>query len=292
MQKNKIELKIKNYIKLKKILELKRSVSLIQINNLQKRISYIMYGLDNHLDIITLHSRKFSNLGKFYISKNEVLNIPNKIAGNYSKKLFVYFTDSQKYTENYYKNTDNFIIENHNESNLYIPVGVDAQKFFEKTSFNILSSYQNLDDIKHKSELANKIIELIKSDQLEEVIFVVNSNKFQNFNIKVFPLTSNLFAKKYNQNNLNKIDTTDFVLDKFDMESLIFSYLISFINFAILESSFLKWKNKLIDENSKIKQIDEKQLLMKIALRKQIQNDQIEEINLISEGNKKETNYE
>ncbi|MBG0730856.1 MSC_0622 family F1-like ATPase gamma subunit [Mycoplasma sp. 'Moose RK'] len=269
-----------NFIKIYDLVSLNRNISLIQINLLLKTIRNVY---------------EFFLVGQYFLEKftpqrslmSKMSFVTQKTLAKESSCLWIYPSSNEKYTQNFFDQIEKKILENFSENDFIIPLGARAIAFANSRNLQSLTSFENLDNSFENSLKISQIIEYgLKTRQFSSVKMAVYSTKIPNFIATIFPLNQFEFRMETNQQVLEKIkENSEKVrffpsFDEF-YQAQLSTYFASAVQVLLLESQFIVYKNKLIHENTLLKEIEEKIHRLKTTILKIERELEIEELNLI-----------
>lgn len=268
-----------NFVKIYDLVSLNRSISLIKISLLLRTIKNVY---------------EFFLTGQYFLTKfrpqrsiTKLTLLTKQTLSKQNINLWIYPSSSEKYTQNFFDQIEAKIFENWNEKDFIIPLGERAINFAKQKNMEILASFENLDNIFSNSEKIGEIIQYgIKNRQFSSVKMAVYSNKIPNYIATIFPLNQFEFKIEASQTTLKEIEKN---LEKIRFfpnfeefyQSQILSYFVSSVQILLLESQFIVYKNKLIHENTLLKEIEEKIHQLKTSILKIERELEIEELNVI-----------
>ncbi|MHA0298357.1 MSC_0622 family F1-like ATPase gamma subunit [Mesomycoplasma ovipneumoniae] len=269
-----------NFIKIYDLVSLNRNISLIQINLLLRTIRnvYEFFLIGQFLLAQFSPQRSFS-------AKLSLLT--KKAFARQNINLWIYPSSNEKYTQNFFDQIEAKILENYTEKDFIVPLGVRAINFAKKNDMKIITSFENLDNSFENSVKIGQVIEYgLKTRQFSSVKMAVYSNKIPNFIATIFPLNQFEFKMETTQETIDKFKAN---LDKVRFfpnfeefyQTQIQTYFATSVQVLLLESQFIVYKNKLIHENTLLKEIEEKILRLKTTILKIERELEIEELNLI-----------
>ncbi|VEU62099.1 Uncharacterised protein [Mesomycoplasma dispar] len=269
-----------NFVKIYDLVSLNRNISLIQINLLLRTIRNVY---------------EFFLIGQYFLTKfssqrsisSKLTLITRKALTRQNINLWIYPSSNEKYTQNFFDQIEHKILENYTEKDFIIPLGVRAIEFAKKKNMKIIQSFE---DLSNSFENSNKIAQIIehgiKNRQFSSVKMAVYSNKIPNFIATIFPLNQFEFKMETSQEALeiieNNLEKVRFFpnFEEF-YQTQIHTYFASSVQVLLLESQFIVYKNKLIHENTLLKEIEEKIHHLKTTILKIERELEIEELNLI-----------
>ncbi|UVD81657.1 hypothetical protein NV226_02950 [Mycoplasma iguanae] len=277
--------KLTNFEKLHKIVDINRSISMIEIQSLVNKIK-----------------DKFED---FYFIKNLIDAIVDKYKiqpwlykkDNLFKKskstLWIYISEEQKYVKAFYENIEENIKTKAKSGDKIIAIGKQAYEFAKNQNLEILFHLEDTKDWNYEN--SQKIITLMKNliqhQEIKTVYFMLHSSRVKNFTATIFPMNQFYFdydkENKFYKNVLKEIEEyTIFPNLETFTENLCNLYLEKVLDILILESSFVIMKNKLINENQILKDVEEKIKIFKREILKIKREMEIEEINIASYNKK------
>ncbi|CAT05032.1 Uncharacterised protein [Mesomycoplasma conjunctivae] len=281
MNLNEKKEKLVNFKKIYDLVTLNRNISLIQINQLLKNIKM---------------AHEFFLIGQFFLNKYDdrrnktqyfLSNLKQKLTKQNKKTLWIYPSSDEKYTQNFFDQIEQIILDNWQEGDQIITIGSKANEFAKKHNFEHIEHYKDFKQLSETSkEIAAYINFSIKNNLLKAVKVAIYSNKVDNHIANIFPLNQFEFKLENNNTNLEKVvaAANDFkFFPNFDefYQSQLEIYFSSACHILFLESQFIVYKNKLIHENSLLKEIEEKTQKLKTTILKIERELEIEELNLI-----------
>lgn len=280
MNINEIKEKRANFAKIYDLVSLNRNISLIKINLLLRTIRnvYEFFLIGQYFLVNFSYQRSLS-------TKLSLVTRKALIRQNVS--LWIYPSSDEKYTQNFFEQIEAKILENYKEKDFIITLGDRALNFANKNKMQILESFQNLDNTFKNSTKIGEIINYgIKNRQFSTVKMAVYSNKITDFIATIFPLNHFEFKMETNQEVLEKIEKNLERVRFFPnfeefYQSQILSYFVTSVQILLLESQFIVYKNKLIHENTLLKEIEEKMRHLRTSILKIERELEIEELNVI-----------
>ncbi|AHH45221.1 MSC_0622 family F1-like ATPase gamma subunit [Mesomycoplasma bovoculi] len=279
MNLNEKKEKLINLAKINELVTLNRNISLIEINQLLK----------------TIRERyDFFLIGQLFLNQSNQDNLSSivsqaikKITKKSNKTLWVYPSSEEKYTQNFFEQIEKTLSSKFKKGDQIITIGTRALNFAKKNGYEVVAEFaqeKNLFSVAQK--IAHFIDFGIKDKQFQEVKFAIYSNKIHNFLATIYPLNQFNFNVDIPASHFeivkNKVANFKFFpnYDEFWQAQLI-SYFAASAHILLLESQFIVYKNKLIHENSLLKEIEEKMQKLKTTILKIERELEIEELNLI-----------
>ncbi|WP_027119696.1 MSC_0622 family F1-like ATPase gamma subunit [[Mycoplasma] testudinis] len=291
MNIKKIKLRLKNFISIKKIVALKRNISMIQINQLIKKTRFLLKNVLLSQHLIELLVNREHLISPIWKNENDLTK--QKTKNNFAHKtLWIYLTNVQKYTKNFYIKTNEKLLSQNKSQDAYITLGKEAQEFVKQNNLTLLHAFDDFNNQLVSTKLARLIKTYIVSNQFQEVKFILNTNKIDDYVATIFPIKKFDFKMSLNelQQDIDKMQLQDFKIypgvNEF-LESMATNYFENVVDTMVVEASFINFKNKLIEENRQLKQLDDLIKKNKIDLIKIMREKEIEEIVMITEGNKR-----
>lgn len=264
--------RLKNFKKMKIIVNANRSISLIEIYKISKKIrqNYNNFQISKYfIEQIGEKLQLFSNLK--YVRKDE------------KSVLWIYITEEQKYTKDFYLETEKVIVQKASKSDIFIAVGQNSKQFLAINNFEIIKSFDQKIN-KNISEQISFISQLlIDSRKVDKINILLHTNKIPDSVLTIYPMNKINF--NYQDSPLVEYDVAK---KKFypNVEQFLKTqekiYLDSIIKIALLESSFIVFKNKIIQENKTLKEIDQTILNLRRNISKIKQELELEELVLLT----------
>ena len=290
MDIKKIKLQLKNFTGIKKIVSLKRNISMIQINQLIKKMHFFVRNVLLSKNLIQLIVER--NNIESLLWKNESDRVQLNSKKFLEKTLWIYLTIIQKYTKTFYDRTNETILKLHKKQDAYICLGKEAKQFINDHQFHLLESFDDFNNPHTSAKLSRILKYHVLNDGCTNVKFVLNTNKVDDYVVNVFPIKN--FDFRFDSEKISK-EINELSLDTFKiypninefLEAMITNYFENIVDTMITEASFINYKNKLIEENRQLKQLDELIYKSKLNLIKTLREKEIEEIVMITDGNKR-----
>ncbi|MGY6172108.1 MSC_0622 family F1-like ATPase gamma subunit [Candidatus Mycoplasma pogonae] len=291
--KNQIN-KLKSFEKIHQIVDINRNISLIEIQRLNYKITLLYENFSIGKMLLQKLAQK-SNIKNFLLDNFASKNIFKNKLKKYEKKLFIYVTENEKYLDGFYDRVELNILKNLNPLDQIVTIGEKAKQFAIKNQIKI---YKNIPkpEITEIFSLSEKLGLIIKEDlvnkNFSKIIFGINSNKVNSSQAIIFPINS--FEFNYAKNseleekihsNINQFAFHPSIEEFVENQSIL--YLQQAIELLLLESTFIIFKNKLINENQMLKKMEEKIKLLNREIIKYKREMEIQEIILITAANKK-----
>ncbi|MCV3733987.1 hypothetical protein OF375_00060 [Ureaplasma miroungigenitalium] len=268
---------VDNFIKLNDIVSLNRSLSLITIQQLMKKIKKQEKALIAHMSFLNQLSRK-----------------PKRI-DNQPKTLYIYYAVNEKFTTGFYDNIEKYLQDHFSrQHDLLITIGEHA-KHFSETVLSTNPDFHYLDVLDLNSiarELAWLSQRNLKAQRVNQIVFLIRSNKTPAINTVLYPLEDFNFQLSLDENEksffrtLNQQQFQFFESAKEFEDNALISFLTHALRTLLLESSFIVYKNKLIHENKILKDLEVRIKRAKMSLNRSMREQEIQELNLIHDHKK------
>ncbi|MCV3743321.1 hypothetical protein OF377_00260 [Ureaplasma sp. ES3154-GEN] len=274
--KKKKELLI-NYVKLNDIVSLNRSLSLIAIQQLMKKINKQENNIMTHMSL----------LNQVYDKDTNQIVEP--------KTLYIYYEANEKFTSDFY-NTIKDYLSTHFEKkkDALITIGSRAKDFAEhQLQQTPVLSFPDKADFKEIATQSGLLANLLLTRQtINRVVFLVRSNKINDLQAVMFPVDEFSFTFSLSEDKISK--WTNFNNQGFKFydnvtnfkDNALVSYFQTTCYLLLLESSFIVFKNKLINENKILKDLEIRIKKAKMSLNRAVREAEIQEINLIHDNKK------
>ncbi|WP_027123657.1 MSC_0622 family F1-like ATPase gamma subunit [Mesomycoplasma molare] len=281
MKKN-YDLILKRYQNLYSILKISRLNTISEIfkinNNFEKKISYI-FEIKKAIEKI---ENKHKIESSFYKNKKNKNN----------KKLWIYISEPIEIkTINYNKINELLKEKIDKNKDRIIVIGEIANAFANKENLQVIFSKKNNLNSEIKFQIEQIIINLFLNKEIDEVFFILNTNRIKNWITKVIPMDE--FDFQINNYNINeqiiyKDEQTLFPDILNILENLFFNYIKLVVNTLFEESIFFKYKQKLLYETKKMNELEQKIYSVQLAKKEEKRKELTEEIILISQYTKEE----
>ncbi|MCV3754102.1 MSC_0622 family F1-like ATPase gamma subunit [Ureaplasma zalophigenitalium] len=268
---------VDNFLKLNDIVSLNRSLSLITIQQLIKKIKKQENTLIAYMSFLD------------QLQKNESEQI------NEQKTLYIYYAANEKFTSNFYNAIEDHLL-NHflKDKDLLISLGKRAFDFSQESLLTTpVHHYDDpLDFKKIPLESALLIARYLKEKRVNRVVFLIRSNKTNNINTVLYPLNEFDFQLSLEENDkmlyqeLNNQNFRFYETASDFNENALIGFLSSALYTLLLESSFIVYKNKLIHENKILKDLEVRIKRAKMSLNRSVREQEIQELNLIHDHKK------
>lgn len=277
-----------NYEKIYKIINLNRNLSLIEIHTLMRNLktSYKNFKI----------SKKIIDSVQEKMDKNFYFNKPTNLSEN--KTLWIYPNFPEKYTNNFYKEMENKILKEKQSDDFIITIGEKALTFAHENKINIIAHFKEQDDFNLILEqIVNIICFYLEKQIINKINFAIHSIKIKDFVANIYPLNNfdfNLdFSDQETESILESIQNFCYFPDmNIFLINQMKTYFFDVIKLLLLESRFIIYKNKLINENKLLKEVELKIFELKKNIIKTKREMDIEEMNLIGEKEEDDFIYE
>ncbi|AJQ45491.1 hypothetical protein JM47_02845 [Ureaplasma diversum] len=280
--------KLENYIKLNDIVNLNWSISLIEINRLMNKTNKASLHVDlnsrliNVLSTLGIEIANLHAVNKHWFSK--------KSKKRPLKTLWIYPTSDEKYTTAFFTAVEEEILASIQPQDEMVCIGKKAIAFALKNNIKTLVSYENELDINQIAiQLSTVLGKHIKDFGYDNVYFMVKNQGQKDLKTVIFPVDKNniqlpdndLIKTEHLKNEKLFTKALFYPSVKVFSKNMLVNYFYTSINLLLLESLFIVYKNKLINENKTLKELEEKIKYNKREILKIKRELEIEEMNLI-----------
>lgn len=281
MNIKKIKEKQEQLIKIYKIIESRKNITLVNILKLSKIVSFYLDRTNLSKVIIEEFLKKFNIINSTLDKKNSILNFKSKT------NLWVYVTEEEKYSTNSYKKHEDTIIEKANiERDKFIVIGQRAVNFAEDQKLHVIYQEKENNVATLSKILPTLIINTFKNNEVNQLNVVINSSKISHKYIKLLPIKENNFEFKYHTKSSLKIDNLTSYKIYPNLDNFVESELENYLTFAIvsllMESSLVKEKYNLVVQNKTLNDLEEKIAKQKRIYLRFKKDLEIEEISILS----------
>ncbi|VEU76660.1 MSC_0622 family F1-like ATPase gamma subunit [Mycoplasmopsis columbina] len=281
MNIKKIKEKQEQLIKIYKIIESRKNITLVNILKLSKIVSFYLDRTNLSKVIIEEFLKKFNIINSTLDKKNSILNFKSKT------NLWVYVTEEEKYSTNSYKKHEDTIIEKANiERDKFIVIGQRAVNFAEDQKLHVIYQEKENNVATLSKILPKLIINTFKNNEVNQLNVVINSSKISHKYIKLLPIKENNFEFKYHTKSSLKIDNLTSYKIYPNLDNFVESELENYLTFAIvsllMESSLVKEKYNLVVQNKTLNDLEEKIAKQKRIYLRFKKDLEIEEISILS----------
>ncbi|MBN3534776.1 MSC_0622 family F1-like ATPase gamma subunit [Mycoplasma procyoni] len=235
------------------------------------------------------NSMKIKEILVFLENKHKLKSIfsESKNKQKNPKKLWVYITEKNEEKNSEYLAINQLLKDKIKRDDLFISIGEYANDFAKQNNITPLISYDS-SHTESTPEIENIITNLYFSFRVNEVVFVLNTNRIDDYQLTILPFTKMNFktVSEYNQQNLQKKlflpDIQTFFINSIKM------YLNAIIPAILIESQFFQLKQKLIKENKIIDDLEAKIKEIK-RIEKEIKRQKLTEEMVLLSNNAGET---
>ncbi|WP_416737914.1 MSC_0622 family F1-like ATPase gamma subunit [Mycoplasmopsis meleagridis] len=281
MNKKTAKSRYNSLLKIHKIVESNKNITLINLLKLSKEIGFYLDRANYSKFIIEEINKKFAIDESSLDKSGSLISIRNL------KTLWIYVTEEEKYSTNsYQKHERNLLSSIDKENDKLIAVGKRAIGFAQKNNIEILTKFEK-NDIAYLSNLLPKlVIGTFKTDEYENLNFVINSNKIKQKYIQLLPIRKNNFTLEHHKESvIFKSSLTSHKIYQ-DLNAFIDSELENYLTFAtwslLTESALIYEKYKLVAQNSTLNDLDEKLRFQFRMILKAKREREIEEMSILS----------
>ena len=279
---DKYKAKIASFIKLRDALHVSKIATINELKIAHNIASNQFVNALAVRDIFSYIEKRYKMKSQFYSgshkSKSSTLWIlvlmPKSILSLSSKQLL------QKIKNNYQK------------GDYIVTYGDEAKEFALKQKMRILVHYRNDEFDEMLKELAFIIYKLYISSRVDSIKFLLHSLKTKNEPVTILPIKDLKFIS-YEKKLLNQEKNYFFYPNLTRLiESLAPIYINSITQTILEESRFYVLKQKLLNHESSLSNIDKRIDALKLKINKERQSKLTEEIISISQHDWKEAKYE
>lgn len=280
--------KLENYLKLNDIVNLNWSISLIEINRLMNKTNKASLNVNLNSRLINVLSTLGIEIANLHIVNKHWFS--KKAKKQSQKTLWIYPTSDEKYTTAFFTAVEEEILSSIQPQDQIVCIGKKAIAFATKNNFNILVAYENELDINQIAmQLSIVLGKHIKDFGYDNIYFMVKNQHQKDLKTVIFPVDKNNIQLP--DNDLIKTDQIKneklfkkalfYPSVRVFSKNMLVNYFYTSINLLLLESLFIVYKNKLINENKTLKELEEKIKYNKREILKIKRELEIEEMNLI-----------
>ncbi|WGI37029.1 MSC_0622 family F1-like ATPase gamma subunit [Mesomycoplasma lagogenitalium] len=230
-----------------------------------------------------------------YLKEKYKLNSEFLSSKKNQKKLWIYLSEDIKIKGVNYNQINHNLKNQVAKNDLLFVSGDEAIKFAKDNNFNIIFSTNERDRKNIANEIYALVYQLYLKREVNEVIFVLNTNRSKNNQITILPmekmqLIPNSSSFKLENEDFSKKIFFPAVADS--INSYFSIYLFSLIPSLVEESHFFKLKQKLLSQIKLLNELDEKIKEFKKEINEQKRQELTEEIMLLSQTIKGENENE
>ncbi|QGZ97917.1 hypothetical protein GE118_03855 [Mycoplasma sp. NEAQ87857] len=287
MQIKKIKQKAQSLSKIIKIVESKKNITLINILKLSKQISFYFERASESKRLIEVLSKKYAiDLELLKHDNGSFFSLFSKNKAKFNKNLWIYITEIEQYETNSYSKHEKALLANVQVEDPIIAIGLRAMEFCTNNNMNLIYS-QDENDVEGLTKILPSIIQnYLKLNGFHNVRFVINSSKLKQSYLEILPLNELNFNLKQNKMDLEeRVDLKKLHIypnvDSF-VENELNSYLTYMTLTLLSESAVIYQKYKLVAENQKINDLEQKQKELRLATLRAKREYEVEQISLLS----------
>ncbi|AWX42576.1 Uncharacterised protein [Metamycoplasma cloacale] len=281
-----IKNKIASTQSLLKIISSNKNITLINILKLTKEISFYYQRAKESKYLIESLDKQYDIYHPLITGKQNLLNV-FKLSKNKHKILWIYITETEQYETNSYSKHEKILTEKFRKnSDFIIAIGKRAIDFTTKNEYEIV--YKALEN--NVEELTRYLPSFIEhfatSQKINGINFLINSSKIKQHYLSVLPLEDFSFDFKHYKStpveeiNVNKLNILPNLNSFVDAE--MHSYL-TYITLTLLsESALINEKYKLVEQNKKINQLEDREAHLKLSLLRAKRELEVEQISLLT----------